>query len=103
MGWLIVEEETVIAGAGVWFMEWPPHYLHLDPSRGYLVNFYVHPSARGQGLATQLLRLATAECRNRGVRVAVLHASAMGRPIYEKEGWRAGNEMILRLDEHAPA
>ena len=99
VGWLTEKDGDVIAGAGVWFMEWPPHYLDVNTVRGYLLNFYVNPTARGNGLAKELLGLATAECRNRAVRVAVLHASAMGRPVYEKEGWAVGNEMMMRLNQ----
>ena len=96
-GFLVEEDGQVIGGAGVWFMEWPPHYLHLEPVRGYLLNFYVAPEARGRGIAKELVPTCVAECRRRGVKVAVLHASAMGRPVYEGLGWEVGNEMMLRL------
>lgn len=103
VGWLIQEptndttdESAVIGGAGVWFMEWPPHFLHSEPVRGYLLNFYVAPVARGRGLAKELVKLAVEECRKRGVHVATLHASKMGRPIYESMGWKQSNEMMFR-------
>ncbi len=96
-GWIIEEDGAAMGGAGVWFMEWPPHFIHLEPVRGYLLNFYVEPQARGRGLAKQLVGLAVAECAKRGVKVAVLHASPMGRPVYEALDWQSNNEMILHI------
>ena len=53
-GWF-EEESQVIGGAGVWFMDWPPHYLHAEPVRAYLMNFYVIPEARGgKGVLSRL-------------------------------------------------
>jgi GNAT superfamily N-acetyltransferase len=98
-GFLVEEDGEIVGGAGVWFMEWPPHFMHLEPVRGYLLNFYVAPQARGRGIAKELVSAAVEECRRRGVKVAVLHASAMGRPVYEAMGWEAGNEMMLRVAE----
>ena len=80
-------ENSIVGGAGLWLMEWPPHYLHLEPVRGYLLNFYVAPQARRQGIAKRLVHLAVTECRKRKIRLAVLHASTMGRPVYESLGW----------------
>ena len=79
-------------------MEWPPHFMHDEPCRAYLLNFYVEPQMRRQGLARQLLALATAEAKARGIRVATLHASKFGKPVYEQNGFRMSNEMMLRLD-----
>jgi GNAT superfamily N-acetyltransferase len=101
VGWIVEsasweDELSVIGGAGVWFMDWPPHWMHQEPTRGYLLNFYVVPHARGKGIAKELVRLAVAECASRGVHVATLHASKMGRPVYEALGWGPSNEMMLR-------
>ena len=96
-GWIVEEDGSPAGGAGVWFMEWPPHFLHLEPVRGYLLNFYVTPSVRGRGIAKELVGLAVDECKRRGVKVAVLHASGMGRPVYEALGWKPGNEMTLDI------
>ena len=95
---LEVDNGAVIGGAGVWFMEWPPHFLHLEPERAYLLNFYVAPEARGHGLAKQLVRAAEDVCRERGVRVATLHASTMGKPVYASLEWKEGNEMMKRFN-----
>ena len=96
VGWLVDEEGRAVGGAGLWVMEWPPHFLDAEPRRAYLLNFYVAPEMRRRGLARQLLELAVAEAKARGIRVITLHASKFGRPVYEQFGFTAGNEMILR-------
>lgn len=96
LGWLVEDDGHVVAGAGVWLMDFPPHWMDAEPVRAYLLNFYTAPSHRGRGLAGQLLAAATAEVRRRGVKVATLHASKYGRPIYEKNGFGPTSEMMLR-------
>jgi GNAT superfamily N-acetyltransferase len=102
IGWLVEEEGHLLAGAGVWFMEWPPHILDDAPLRGYLLNFYVAPEARGRGIATALINAAISECKLRQVRVAVLHASEMGIALYRKMGWEPSNEMMLTFKDASP-
>jgi ribosomal protein S18 acetylase RimI-like enzyme len=97
-GWLTEHEGVLVAGAGLWVMEFPPHYLDPEPRRAYLLNFYVAPEMRGQGLARELLALAVAEAAARGIKVVTLHASKFGKPIYERNGFAMSNEMVLRLD-----
>ena len=87
---------TLLAACGIFFGDFPPHFLDPNPIRAYLLNFYTAPEARGRGLATQLLQHAVDECRKANVRVITLHASKFGRPIYEKFGFTQNNEMILR-------
>jgi len=95
VGWLVQEDEAVVGGAGMWLMDFPPHFLDPEPLRAYLLNFYVAPAARGRGLAETLLKTAVDEARKRGIRVVSLHASRMGRPIYERNGFEGTNEMML--------
>jgi ribosomal protein S18 acetylase RimI-like enzyme len=98
LGWLASPEgqpEQIVAGAGMMLMEFPPHFLDTGGLRAYLLNFYVEPEYRGHGLAQRMLKLATDEAERRGIRVVSLHASPFGRPIYEKNGFEASNEMLL--------
>jgi GNAT superfamily N-acetyltransferase len=69
--------------------------------RAYLLNFYVDPAFRGHGLAHALLKTAVGEARRRGIKVVSLHASRFGRPLYERNGFEATNEMILRVEDSA--
>jgi GNAT superfamily N-acetyltransferase len=101
VGWLVEDGGKFVAGAGFWEMEWPPHFLHEEPRRAYLLNFYVAPEMRRRGLAQELLSLAVGEARVRGITVVTLHASRFGKPVYEKNGFRMSPEMMLRLDDPA--
>jgi len=98
---LFLEDEAthqVLAGAGIFFMEFPPHWMHLEARRAYLLNFYTAPEARGRGYAKQLLTASIDLCRDQGIEVVSLHASTFGRPIYEKFGFTPSSEMLLRLN-----
>ena len=97
IGWIVEEGDRVVAGAGMWLMDFPPHWMDAEPVRAYLLNFYVDPEFRGRGLAYKLLRKAVEDARRRGVKVVTLHASKFGRPLYERNGFEPTNEMMLRL------
>ncbi len=98
VGVLLEEEGAVIAAAGIFFLDFPPHWMDASPVRAYLLNFYTAPQARGRGLATELLGHCVEECRKRNVGVVTLHASKFGRPVYERFGFNQHNEMVLRLN-----
>jgi GNAT superfamily N-acetyltransferase len=95
LGWLAEHDGIPIAGAGLWLMDFPPHWMDAEPIRAYLLNFYVSSDFRGRGLAGQLLRLSIAEAQRRNIKVITLHASKFGRPVYERYGFKPTNEMML--------
>jgi GNAT superfamily N-acetyltransferase len=97
VGWLVEEGVRAVAGAGMWLMDFPPHWMDAEPVRAYLLNFYVDPEFRGRGLAYELLKTAVDDARRRGIKVVSLHASQFGRPLYERNGFEGTSEMMLRL------
>jgi GNAT superfamily N-acetyltransferase len=99
VGLLLEEDGAVLAGGGIFFGDFPPHFLHLEAGRPYLLNFYSAPEARGRGFAKQILQASIDLCRERGYHVITLHASRFGKPIYETFGFEQTNEMMLKLDE----
>ena len=46
------------------------------------------PEARGRGLVSGLLHRALRDARERGCRTSTTQATAMGRPVYERIGYR---------------
>lgn len=83
-----------VGGIGLMEIEFPPHPAHPETTRrGRILNLYVEPSARGQGIARQMVNAAESEFRSRGLTYAVLHATEMSRPLYDQEGWRGTAEM----------
>ncbi|AEU38194.1 GNAT family N-acetyltransferase [Granulicella mallensis] len=99
VGLFLEEDGHVLAAAGIFFQDFPPHWMDPQPTRAYLLNFYTAPKARGRGFANQLLKLSVEECRTRGIGVITLHASPFGKPIYEKFGFSHSNEMMFRPEE----
>jgi GNAT superfamily N-acetyltransferase len=98
VGFLVEEAGQVIAGIGLMVIDWPPHFLHPASSqRGYICNVFVEREHRGKGLAAMLMERAEEEFRRRGVTYLVLHASKLGRPVYERLGWQNTAEMAKRL------
>ena len=85
--------DVVVAGAGLWLMDWPAGILDIAPYRGYLFNVYTEPAHRRNGLAGRLVRTIMVHCKEHGMRVIGLHASAEGRGVYEALGFKPTNEM----------
>ena len=98
VGWIVRKGGQAVAGAGMWVMDFPPHWMDAKPRRAYLLNFYVEPAFRGHGLAYELLKTAVEDARRRGIKVVSLHASKFGKQLYERNGFEPTNEMLLRLD-----
>jgi len=97
-GFVAEYEQRPIAGIGVFLLDWPPHPLHPEShTRGYLLNLYVEPPHRRQGIARHLMRVAEDELKAREIGYVVLHASVLGRPLYEHMGWQGTNEMAKVL------
>lgn len=93
-GFLVEDTGEIIAGIGLFLLDWPPHFLHpTESQRGYILNVFTETPHRGRGIATDLMLLAEDEFRRRGLSYVVLHASPFGRPIYEKLGWESSTEM----------
>ncbi|HEY6917415.1 MAG TPA: GNAT family N-acetyltransferase [Allosphingosinicella sp.] len=95
-GWVAEHEGRAVAGLGMMEIDWPPHPAHpLMSKRGYILNVYVEPEYRGQGIAKKLMAETTKEARRRDLQFMILHATAQGRPLYEALGWEDTAEMAL--------
>ena len=97
LAWLaIAPDGSIVAGAGLWLMDWIPHMIGSGP-RGNILNVYTAVEYRRRGLAGELVKAALQWCRSNGVDVVVLHSSSEGRHLYESMGFAGSNEMRLTL------
>ena len=98
-GWLAQDSEgRIVAGAGVVILSWPASPKNPENRRALIVNVYTEPGFRGQGMARQLMLTILHWLKQQGFRSTSLHASSAGKHLYETLGFRASNEMQLRLD-----
>jgi len=98
-GFIAERDGAPVGGIGLMELDWPPHPLHPDQDRrGYVLNVYVEPAHRGQGIAKALMKAGETEFEKRGIDFLVLHATEAGRPLYEAMDWASpGSEMVKRL------
>jgi GNAT superfamily N-acetyltransferase len=88
----------IVAGAGVQRRTVLPRPDERDPAHlvneeALIVNVYTDPAWRRRGIAELLMRHILAWTHAEGITRVVLHASAAGRPMYERLGFVATNEM----------
>ena len=76
-----------------------PSPTSLAITEGYLLNVYVAPAARRQGIAAALVAASLDEARRRGLARVRLHATPAGRGVYERLGFRSrADEMEIGLE-----
>jgi GNAT superfamily N-acetyltransferase len=97
-GWLMeCGSGEVVAGVGLWLLEWPGGVVDLVPFRGYVFNVWTEPVHRRNGLSRQLMGMLLEASREQGILRVYLHASDAGRKLYELLGFSPSNEMMIRL------
>ena len=95
-GWLVVTPAgAVVAGAGVQIRHLLPRPETFTDREALVVNVYVAPDHRQQGLARRLMTTILDWCNEQGIERVVLHPSVMGRHLYESLGFVASNELVL--------
>lgn len=65
---------------------------------GYIWGIYVLPEYRKKGLATKLTQACCTYLKSIACSKVILHASPMGKPVYERLGFAASNEMAFELN-----
>ena len=89
---------TAAACSGMSLQVHPPTYANPSGKSGYVTNMFTRPEWRHRGLALMLVDHLVDAARKAGCAALYLNASAMGRPLYEKYGFRpVENEMVFDL------
>jgi GNAT superfamily N-acetyltransferase len=94
--WLIeADGAQVVAGGGITVLPWPPGPEYLTGRVAYVYNVYTVPMWRHRGLATLVMDTIHGWCRDHGIGLVGLNASAAGQPVYESMGYRATGSPMM--------
>jgi GNAT superfamily N-acetyltransferase len=88
---------TVVAGAGMTIIPWPPGPRYLGDRLGFVYNVYTEPAHRGRGLARRLMGEMHTWCRSAGIASLALNASAAGEPLYASMGYAVATSPMMFL------
>ncbi|MBP5531174.1 MAG: GNAT family N-acetyltransferase [Lentisphaeria bacterium] len=98
ISFLAFDGDEAAACSGMSLQVHPPTYADPSGRSGYITNMFTRPRWRHLGLAKKLVDLLAGAARTAGCRTLVLNASAMGRPLYEKYGFKSvDGEMSFEL------
>lgn len=105
VAWLVTPRDNpgaIVAGGGL-------HLRHITPRpdadgnllkpglQGLVMNVYTEKEWRRTGLGEFVMKTIIDWSRENGVVSLVLHASSIGRPLYERLGFTPTNEMSYHL------
>lgn len=98
MGWLVEDRRGRVAGGGCLRLQpVQPRPHRVAMVQPYLLSMYTEPDLRGLGIASMVVNEAIEWSRRNGYERLMLHASAMGRNVYRRLGFKRTWEMRLDL------
>ena len=98
ISFLCFDGDEAAACSGLSLQIHPPTYENPSGKSGYVTNMFTRPAWRRRGLAKRLVDLLVEAAKTAGCAKLYLNASKMGRPVYEKYGFRTvENEMVFDL------
>lgn len=97
---VLAVDREVIGCATICYIELMPTFDHPTGKRAHIMNVYTRKNYRRQGIAYQMMKMLMEEARQRGVTEISLDATAQGRPLYERCGFKDSKEgMIYCMEE----
>jgi len=97
-GWLAVAPDGAAVGSGgVVIDQHPPGPRNLTGQIGYIMSLVTDPRYRRRGIARCVMQVMLDWLAAQNIQVAALHATEIGRPLYEELGFSSTNEMRMRL------
>ena len=95
--YLVYDGDAFVGAGGVSYYQVMPTYHGPSGWKAYIMNMYVKPEYRRQGIALKTLDLLVKDAKAKGVDAITLEATRMGRPLYEAYGFvPMESEMELR-------
>jgi GNAT superfamily N-acetyltransferase len=99
VAWIADDEAgRPLGSATLWFQPGRPRPGLPSLRVPYLLSVFTEPAARGRGVATAIVLEAATLSKRLGYTRLELHASRMGRRVYERLGFEPTTEMRWVLD-----
>ena len=94
LSWMALEDGNIAGTSGVSFYTLPPNRSCPDGKTAYISNMFTYPAYRGGGIATRLFAMTVDAAAQKGHRNICLSATKMGRPLYEKYGFKDAHDFM---------
>lgn len=99
MHFVAIQGDDIIAMAGGFLKADLPYRYYRNPRYGFVGDVYTSPAVRNRGLASRLSERVLDWLKSAGVRQVRLMATPAARPIYERLGFTATDEMALTFED----
>jgi GNAT superfamily N-acetyltransferase len=97
--WIAEDNGVICSIAMVCYYQLLPSLSNPGGNTGYIQNVYTLPDYRGKGFASKLIKNIIQDAKDRKVGRLILHATDMGKVVYEKLGFDVlTNEMMITVE-----
>jgi GNAT superfamily N-acetyltransferase len=88
IGYLGFIKNELCCGAGLLIYNLPPLPLVFHRKHGHVLNFFVYPKFRRNGIGDRLMKYIIADTQKSGFEKLVLNATEAGEKVYVKNGFK---------------
>ncbi len=74
-----------------------PGPTNLSGRIGHILNLVTDPAYCRRGIARRVMKVMLSWLKQQGIQNVSLHATEMGRPLYDELDFVGSNEMTLRM------
>ncbi len=92
---LALDGDRAVGCASLCYITLMPTFSHPTGKRAHLMNVWTDAAYRRQGIASRMLEMLIREAWDRGVTEISLDATASGRPLYRKLGFKDSGECMV--------
>jgi GNAT superfamily N-acetyltransferase len=95
--WMAAVDEEIVGNGMMAFREYPGNFLNPSGKTGYIMNMHTLEQHRGKGIASTILKRLIATAKEMGTHAFELHATPLGAPVYERNGFLKHHEPTYRI------
>ena len=92
IAYLVFDKSCFVGAGGVSFFQVMPTYHNPSGNKAYIMNMYTNPEYRRKGISYKTLDMLVKDTKAKGITAISLEATDMGRPLYEKYGFKRMND-----------